>query len=129
VARFTIPAEALAAQLNGDTALYLSAATFELAGGRQDSSTEVELQIATSGHYSNQLGSTQYRFVSRPVSMMNNYYPGDPPKFVTQWQFADENAYLAPTPYTNWTLTVNAGDWQNATAITINLSGILLQNP
>lgn len=129
VARFTIPADALASQLNGNTALYLTAATFQLVGGNQDGKTEVELRIATSGHYANQLGSSQYRFVSRPVSMTNSYYPGSPPKWVTQWQFADKNAYLAPTPYTNWTVTVDQGDWRHATAISITLAGILLQNP
>jgi hypothetical protein len=61
--------------------------------------------------------------------MTNNYIPGNPPKFVTQWQFADAASYLAPTPYTNWTLTVDQGDWQHANAINIELSGILLQNP
>jgi hypothetical protein len=129
VARFTIPADALASQVDGNTALYLTAAAFQLAGGNQDSNTEVELQIATSGHYSNQLGSSGYRFVSRPVSMTNSYYPGNPARWVTQWQFADKNAYLAPTPYTNWTLTVDRGDWQHATGISITLAGILLQNP
>lgn len=129
VARFMIPEGYLSDQLNGNTALYLTAATFELVGGDQDSNTEVELQIATSGHYSNQLGINGYWFVSRPVSMTNSYYPGSPPKWVTQWQFADKNAYLAPTPYIDWTLTVDRGDWQHATGITITLTGILLQNP
>jgi hypothetical protein len=129
VVQFTIPADALASQLSGDTALYLTAATFQLAGCNQGSKTEVELQIATSGRYANQLGTNMFRFVSRPVSMTNNYYPGNPPTWVTKWQFADKNAYLAPTPYTNWTLTVNQGDWQHATAINITLAGILLQNP
>ena len=129
VARFMIPEGDLSNQVNGNTALYLTAATFELVGGDQDSNSEVELQIATSGHYSNQLGMPEYWFVSRPVSMTNSYYPGNPPKWVTQWQFADKNAYLAPTPYTDWTLTVDRGDWQHATGISITLTGILLQNP
>lgn len=129
VARFMIPAGDLSDQVNGNTALYLTAATFELVGGDQDSNSEVELQIATSGHYSNQLGLPEYWFVSRPVSMTNSYYPGNPPRWVTQWQFADKNAYLAPTPYTDWTLTVDRGDWQHATGISITLAGILLQNP
>jgi hypothetical protein len=129
VARFTIPAGALASQLNGDTALYLTAATFQLVGGSQDSKTEVELEIATSGRYTNQLGKNLFRFVSRPVSMTNDYKPGNPPTWLTTWQFADENAYLAPTPYTDWTLTVDQGDWQHATAINITLAGKLLQNP
>jgi hypothetical protein len=126
-AQFTIEPALLAAQLSGDTALYLTAATFQLEGGSD--SGEVELEIATSGHYANQLGSTEYRFVSKPVSMTNNYIPGNPPTFITEWQFADAASYLAPTPYTNWTLTVNTGDWQDATGIKIELSGILLQNP
>ena len=129
VARFTIPVDALASQLNGDTGLYLTAATFQLVGGNQDSKTEVELEIATSGRYTNQLGKNVFRFVSRPVSMTNDYKPGNPPTWLTTWQFADKNAYLAPTPYTDWTLTVDQGDWQHATAITITLAGKLLQNP
>ena len=48
----------------------LSAATFELEGGTQ--SQEVELQIATSGHYTNQLGQNVFRFVSQPVSTTND---------------------------------------------------------
>jgi hypothetical protein len=129
VARFTIPVDGLASQLNGDTALYLTAATFQLVGGNLDSKTEVELEIATSGRYSNQLGKNVFRFVSRPVSMTNDYKPGNPPTWLTTWQFADKNAYLAPTPYTDWTLTVDQGDWQHATAINITLAGKLLQNP
>ena len=129
VARFTIPVDALASQLNGDTGLYLTAATFQLVGGNQDSKTEVELEIATSGRYTNQLGKNVFRFVSRPVSMTNDYKPGNPPTWLTTWQFADKNAYLAPTPYTDWTLTVDQGDWQHATAINITLAGKLLQNP
>jgi hypothetical protein len=126
-AQFTIDMSILAAQLAGDTAVYLTAATFVLQGGSQPE--EVELQIATSGHYRNRVGTTDFRFVSRSVSMMNNYRPDDLPKFVTPWKPADAASYLAPTPYTNWTLTVDEGDWQHATAIDITLSGVLLQNP
>ena len=126
-AQFTIDPAVLADQLNGNTALFLSAATFELEGGMQ--SGEVELQIATSGHYNNQLGTNTFRFVSRPVSMTSDYIPGKPPRFLTRWQFADAALYLAPTPYTNWTLTVDKGQWQDVTAINLTLSGILLQNP
>ena len=61
--------------------------------------------------------------------MSNDYTPGNPPNFLTQWQFADAAMYLAPTPYTNWTLTVDKGQWQDVTAINLTLSGILLQNP
>lgn len=125
-ARFTIDPTALAPQLSGDTALYLTAARFQLEGG--DGADEVELEIATSGHYENLLDDTPHRFVSKPVSMTNNYLPGDPPKFITQWEFADAAAYLAPTPYTNWTLTVRKGDWRHATGIKVELSGLLLQN-
>jgi hypothetical protein len=126
-AQFTIDPAVLAQQLNGNTALFLSAATFELEGGTQ--SEEVELQIATSGHYTNQLGTNVFRFVSQPVSMTNDYYPGTPPTWVTKWQFADPALYLAPTPYTNWTLTVNQGLTQDVTAINLTLSGAMLQNP
>jgi hypothetical protein len=94
-----------------------------------DGGAEVELEAATSGHYSNQLGGKEYRFVSQPVSMINDYYPGPQPRFVTKWEFADAASYLAPTPYTNWTLTVKQGDWQDATGIDLTLSGVLLQNP
>ena len=126
-AQFTIDPAVLAQQLNGNTALFLSAATFELESGAQ--SGEVELQIATSGHYINQLGKNVFRFVSQPVSMTNDYYPGTPPTWVTKWQFADPALYLAPTPYTNWTLTVNQGQTQGVTAINLMLSGAMLQNP
>ena len=126
-AQFTIDPTVLAEQLNGNTALFLSAATFELESGTQ--SGEVELQIATSGHYTNQLGKNVFRFVSQPVSMTNDYYPGTPPTWVTKWQFADPALYLAPTPYTNWTLTVNQGLTQEVTAINLTLSGAMLQNP
>lgn len=125
--QFTIDPTALARQLNGNTALFLSAATFELEGGTQ--SAEVELQIATSGHYTNQLGKNMFRFVSQPVSMTNDYNPGTPPNWVTTWSFADPTLYLAPTPYTNWTLTVNQGQTQDVTAIKLTLSGAMLQNP
>jgi hypothetical protein len=77
--QFTIDPTVLARQLNNNTALFLSAATFELVGGTQ--SGEVELQIATSGHYTNQLGNNVFRFVSQPVSMANDYNPGTPPNW------------------------------------------------
>lgn len=68
--QFTIDPAVLAQQLNRNTALFLSAATFELEGRTQ--SQEVELQIATSGHYTNQLGQNVFRFVSQPVSTTND---------------------------------------------------------
>ena len=68
--QFTIDPAVLAQQLNRNTALFLSAATFELEGGTQ--SQEVELQIATSGHYTNQPGQNVFRFVSQPVSTTND---------------------------------------------------------
>ena len=117
----------LAHQLGGNTGLFLSNATFELQGAPQ--TEEVQLQVATSGHYENKLGSTKYRFVSDPVSMTNNYQPGPPPSFITSWQFADAPAYLMPSPYTNWTLTVQGGNWQDATSIRMTLAGTMLQNP
>jgi hypothetical protein len=126
-ARFTIDPNILAKQLNGNTALFLSAATFELEGGTQ--SGEVELQVANSGHYTNQLGTSTFRFVSQPVSLSNDYQPGCPPTWVTQWQFADPTLYLAPTPYTDWTLTVNQGQTNKVTAIKLTLSGKVLPNP
>jgi hypothetical protein len=126
-AQFTIDPDVLAQQLNGNTALFLSATTFELDGEAQDG--EVELQIATSGHYNNQFGANTFRFVSRPVSMTNDYVPGNPPNFLTRWQFADAALYLAPTPYTNWTLRVDKGHWKDVTAINLTLFGVLLQNP
>ena len=61
--------------------------------------------------------------------MTNDYSPGTPPKWVTWWQFADPATYIAPTPYTNWTLTVNQGQTQDVTAINLTLSGALLQDP
>jgi hypothetical protein len=127
--QFTIDPTVLAQQLNGNTALFLSAATFEFEGGTQSEKVEVELQIATSGHYTNQLSENRFRFVSQPVSMTNDYYPGTPPRWVTKWQFADPTLYLAPTPYTNWTLTVYQGQTQGVTAIKLTLAGAMLQNP
>jgi hypothetical protein len=61
--------------------------------------------------------------------MTNDYYPGTPAKWVTKWQFADAPLYVAPTPYTNWTLTVNQGQTQGVTAINLTLAGTMLQNP
>ena len=134
--QFTIDPTVLAQQLNGNTALFLSAATFELEGGTQ--SEEVELTIATSVHFTNQLGvqpgTNPFRFVvSQQVSMTNDYrpptQPGDAPTWLTTWSFADPTLYLAPTPYTNWTLTVDQGQTQDVTAINLTLSGAMLQNP
>jgi hypothetical protein len=119
--------QALSGQLSHNTALFLNSATFELVGGTQDS--EVELQIATSGQYENKLGGQISRFVSAPVSMTNDYKPGPPPEFITSWQFADAAAYLVPSPYTNWTLTVVDGNVQDVTGIKMTVSGIVLQNP
>ena len=117
----------MARQLNGNTAIFLTEAKFELVGGTQDG--EVELQVETSGQYENKLGGQVSRFVSSPVSMSNDYTPGSPPEFITSWQFADPAAYMMPSPYTSWTLTVNDGNWQDATAIKITVSGKELQNP
>jgi hypothetical protein len=117
----------LSGQLNHNTALFLTSATFELVGGTQTG--EVELQIATSGQYENKLGDQVSRFVSAPVSMSSDYTPGPPPVFITSWQFADAAAYLVPSPYTSWTLTVTDGNWQEVTAIKMTVSGIVMQNP
>ncbi len=118
---------ALASQLGGNTAIYLGEVRFVLEGATQ--SSEVELQVATSGRYESMLGGNGLRFVSQAVSMNNFYVPGNPPRFISSWKFADPAAYMMPTPYTNWTLTVRQGNWQGATAITMTLSGKFLQNP
>lgn len=118
---------ALASQLGGNTAIYLEGVSFELQGGAQPA--EVQLRVATSGRYQSLLGRAAQRFVSQAVSMNNLYKPGNPPTFITRWQFSDPAAYMMPTPYTNWTLQVLEGNWQDATAITMVLSGKFLQNP
>lgn len=127
-AQWSIPAGdgALAAQLGGNTALYLSEVTFVLDG---DQSGEVELEVATSGHYESEIGGSASRFVSKGVSMNNFYRPGTPPSFISSWSFADPAAYMMPTPWTNWTLTVKQGNWRQATSINMTLSGKFLQNP
>jgi hypothetical protein len=119
----------LAGQLGGNTALYLDEVTFVLEGATQTG--EVQLQIATSGRYESEIGGNSLRFVSQAVSMSNYYIPGTPPRFISSWKFADPAAYMMPTPYTNWTLTVlpGKGNWQDATAISMTLSGKFLQNP
>ena len=61
--------------------------------------------------------------------MSNDYQPTSPPDFITSWQFADPAAYMMPSPYTSWTLTVNDGNWQDVTAIKMTVSGKELQNP
>jgi hypothetical protein len=115
----------LAGQLSGNTALYLTNVMFELVGPQQGG--EVQLQVATSGHYGNRFSSTSYRFVSKPFSMTNDYLPGPPSQFITTWSFTDAAAYIKPTPYTNWTLKVISGNWQGS-AIKMTLAGVLLQN-
>jgi hypothetical protein len=118
---------ALTAQLGGNTALYLTHATFVLEGG--DQSEEVEMEVATSGRYETELGSTGFRFVSQPVSMYNLYRPQTPPAFISSWSFDDPDAYMMPTPCTGWTLTMLQGNWQQATSITMTLAGKFLPNP
>ncbi|APC14640.1 hypothetical protein BLL42_02415 [Pseudomonas frederiksbergensis] len=116
----------LSAQLGGNTALYLDEVTFILEGATQVG--EVELQVATSGRYESMIENSNLRFVSQAVLMSNFYNPGTPPQFISSWKFADTAAYMMPTPYTNWTLTVQRGDWQNVTAITMTMSGKFLPN-
>ena len=127
-ARWSIPITdtSLSSQLAGNTAIYLTEATFALVGGTQSGS--VQLAVATSGSYDNQLGTSVSRFVSQPVSMTNIYAPTQPPTYTTKWEFADASAYMAPAPYTDWTLTVLEGNWQDVTSITMTLSGLFLQN-
>ena len=115
----------LAEQVNDNTAIYLTEATFELVG--VDASTEIELEISTSGHYENQLNGQPFRFVTQGVSMTSDYI-GTPPRFITTWKFADEAAYLKPSPYTQWVLRVDQGDWRQASAIQMTVSGIFIQN-
>ncbi|ALV04878.1 hypothetical protein [Roseateles depolymerans] len=118
---------ALASQLGGNTAIYLDEVTFVLEGAKQ--SSEVELEIATSGRHESMIGTDAQRFVSQAVSMNNFYVPRTPPSFISSWKFADAAAYMMPTPYTNWTLTVKQGNWHGVTAISMTLSGKYLQNP
>jgi len=117
----------LASQFDGNTALYLDEATFVLEGAQQTG--EVELVVTTSGRYQSKLGANTFRFVSQAVSMNNFYNPSPRPRFITSWKFADPAAYMMPTPFTNWTLTVKKGNWQDMTGITMTLWGKYLQNP
>lgn len=128
-ALWSIPlsSNALSDKINGNTALFLTEATFELKGAEQTG--EVELQIETSGHYENQIGQRTFRFVTQPVSMDSDYEPTTPPKYLVKWKFADAAAYLKPTPYTQWKLTVDKGDWRQVTSIKMTLDGLYLQNP
>ncbi len=116
----------LSEQINGNTALYLTGVTFELEGAEQNQ--EVELEVETSGHYENKLGQRKFRFVTEPVSMDSDYSPS-PPSYLVKWKFANPAAYLKPTPYTQWRLTVDKGNWKTASAIKMKLNGIYLQNP
>ncbi len=117
----------LADQINGNTAIYLTEVVFILNGAEQ--TEEVEMTIQTSGHFDNRLGQSQHRFVARAIQMVSDYRPTKPPKFVP-WKFADAAAYLMPTPYTQWTLTVQKGNWQDATSIEMRIrAGYFLQNP
>lgn len=127
-AQWTIAAgdPALSAQLGGNTALYLTKATFVIDGATQTG--EVELEVATSGRYESMINGNGTRFVSQALSMNNFYMPGTPPRFISSWSFADPAAYMMPTPYTDWTLTVKEGNWVTATSIVMTLTGKFLQN-
>jgi hypothetical protein len=126
-AQWSVGPDDLAGYLSGNTAIYLTEAAFVLEGATQ--SAEVELQVATSGHYVNQIGGNLFRFVSQPVSMTNDYQPGTVPQFITKWAFADATAYMKPSPYTQWTVTVQQGDWKDVTSIQMIMSGLVFQNP
>lgn len=116
----------LSGQLNGNTAIFLSNAQIVLVGAEQ--AAEVELEVATSGHYENAWNGSSARFVSQPISMVVDYLPQDLPNFITSWAFASPAAYTKPTPYTDWTLTVQQGDWQDVSAIELTLAGVFLQD-
>ncbi|WP_452227773.1 MULTISPECIES: hypothetical protein [unclassified Lacinutrix] len=124
----TLKDTTLSEQLNGNTAFFITEATFELQGASQ--SGEVELQIETSANYSNKLNGKEFRFVSSGFSMSSDYKPDLLPAFITKWEFAKEDApnYLTPSPYTQWTLTVDKGNWKNVTAIKMTISGFEIQN-
>jgi hypothetical protein len=112
--------------LNGNSAIFLTDTEFMLEGA--DQTEEIKLRVEISGSYGNKKNDIAYRFVSQPVSMINNYRPGDPPTFITKWKFADAAAYMMPTPYTRWTLTVDGGTTENVTAIKMTIAGLFLQN-
>jgi hypothetical protein len=118
----------LSEQLNGNSAFFITEATFELQGDSQIG--EVELQIETSANYSNKLNEKEFRFVSSGFSMSSDYKQDKLPEFITKWKFANEDApnYLTPSPYTEWTLTVDKGNWKDVTAIKMTISGLEIQN-
>ncbi len=126
-ARFTIEPAQIADQLSDNTAVYVTDAKFELQGGEQP--RLVQLQVTTSSHYANYLDGHVHRFVSQPFSGANVYKPvsGKHPDYTAHWTFTDAAQYLTPTPYTEWTVTVNQGDWRDATAIKVTLKGVVLQ--
>lgn len=131
-ARWTISLDdtALSGQLGGKTALYISEANFLLVGGKQPD--QVHLTVATSDTFLNRHGKSDYRFESIPMSMDTSYKPGSSgrqPTVVMSWRPTDKSAFMVPTPYTEWTLTVNEGDWRNVTEITMTLRGVCLQQP
>lgn len=127
-AEWAIPADSstLSGQLNGNSAIFLKRTRFELVGA--DQTAEVQLTVNINGSFENRRASQDYRFVSLPVSMINNYRPGNADNPITSWEFADAAAYLTPTPYTRWTLTVNAGETEGVTAIKMTSAGLFLQN-
>jgi hypothetical protein len=68
------------------------------------------------------------RLVSQPISMVVDYLRQDLPNFHHLMAFASPAAYTKPTPYTDWTLTVQQGDWQDVSAIELTLAGVFLQD-
>lgn len=122
----------------------LTAVRAWLDGAQPRGRQKVSVTIRTSGGYRDQFGDTGYQFSSSPLKRIFEYHVEAPAGHQPNpsWQFADgtlgyieldgdvdnevKYAYFQPTPFTEWTVTINPSP-RNAGLDLTQLSKVTLQ--
>jgi hypothetical protein len=119
---------------NDRLAVFIEEGWFYLAGAKPNASGTVILKVTTSGEYENGYGKNpgdaRRSFASAPLEMDFIYSVADgavkePPN--TPWKPANEikASYMAPSPFTQFTLTVeDAGSLDELSAIHLRFRGV-----
>ena len=105
---------------HGNVAIWLSEASFFLDGVTPDAQGNVISSVSTTGTYENGFGLTQATtFVTKGLTG-NFLYKASDNSVYGPWKI-DTDVFMTPTPYTQWSMTIDNGNGDPSTATQLNM--------
>ncbi len=103
-------------------------------GAVPPSSTRITVRMETAGNYLDRFEGTKYQFTSKPLQRIFRYRVSDKREGTPNWRFENGTfgyievdgtvddevryAYFEPTPFSEWTIKINASEGVNLTGVT-----------